>query len=172
MSERTALEVAAILEDSMPICGRAAVIALRRQHAAIERLSAINTELTSKNQAFVTENAWLTEKIDRLTVEKFRRFNNAECWIYQRNGENHLDTLKCPVVISPEELLSMQAEIKCLTAERDAATASAVLTERIAIAAQLREWADELGFTNSWRWKTPGGLLYRAAEMISDRTKP
>ncbi len=37
MSERTALEVAAILEDSMPICGRAAVIALRRQHAAIEQ---------------------------------------------------------------------------------------------------------------------------------------
>jgi hypothetical protein len=38
MSERTALEIAARLEDSMPICGRAAVIALRRQHAEIERL--------------------------------------------------------------------------------------------------------------------------------------
>ena len=38
MSERTPLEIAAILEDSMPICGRAAVIALRRQHAEIERL--------------------------------------------------------------------------------------------------------------------------------------
>ena len=40
MSERTPLEIAAILEDSMPICGRAAVIALRRQHAEIERLRA------------------------------------------------------------------------------------------------------------------------------------
>ena len=38
MSERTPLEVAAMLADSMPICGRAAVIALRRQHAEIERL--------------------------------------------------------------------------------------------------------------------------------------
>ena len=38
MSERTPLEIAAILEDSMPICGRAAVIALRRQHAEIDRL--------------------------------------------------------------------------------------------------------------------------------------
>lgn len=37
MSERTALEVAARLEDSMPICGRAAVIALRRQHDKIEQ---------------------------------------------------------------------------------------------------------------------------------------
>lgn len=40
MSERTPLEIAAILEDSMPICGRAAVIALRRQHAEIDRLRA------------------------------------------------------------------------------------------------------------------------------------
>lgn len=40
MSERTAMEIASILEDSMPICGRAAVIALRRQHAEIERLRA------------------------------------------------------------------------------------------------------------------------------------
>ena len=58
-------------------------------------------------------------------------------------------------------------------ASREAAIASAVLAERTAIAAQLREWADELGFEgSSWRWKTPGGLLYRAAEMISDRSKP
>ena len=64
------------------------------------------------------------------------------------------------------------AEVERLTAELDAAAASAAFTERTAIAAQLREWADELGFTNSWRWKTPGGLLYRAAEMISDRSKP
>ena len=41
MSERTAMEIASILEDSMPICGRAAVIALRRQHAEIERLQRI-----------------------------------------------------------------------------------------------------------------------------------
>jgi len=172
MSERTALEVAAILEDSMPICGRAAVIALRRQHAAIERLTALNSALTEKTNALVIANARLDEEIGQLAVEKFRRFNGAECWIYQQNGENHLDRLKCPVVISPEELLSMQAELKCLTAERNAAAASAALSERTAIAAQLREWADELGFEGAWRWKTPGGLLYRAAEMVGDRTKP
>lgn len=37
MSERTALEIAARLEALMPICGRAAVIALRRQHDKIEQ---------------------------------------------------------------------------------------------------------------------------------------
>ena len=174
MSERTALEIADQVDAYVirTSIGAEAAAMLRKQHAEIERLSAINTALASKSQTFVAENAWLTEKIDRLTAEKFRRFNNAECWIYQRNGENPLDRLKCPVVISPEELLSMRAEVKCLTAERDAAAASAVLTERIAIAAQLREWAEELGFTNSWRWKTPRDLLYRAAEKISDRTKP
>ena len=62
-------------------------------------------------------------------------------------------------------------KIDSLTAERDTALA-AVLAERNDISEQLRKWAEELGFEGSWRWKTPGGLLYRAAEMISDRTKP
>jgi chromosome segregation ATPase len=70
MSERTALEVAAILEDSMPICGRAAVIALRRQHAEIERLTALNSALTAKANALVIANARLDEKIDSLTAER------------------------------------------------------------------------------------------------------
>jgi len=70
MSERTPLEIAAILEDSMPICGRAAVIALRRQHAEIERLTALNSALTAKGNAFVIENARQAEKIDSLTKER------------------------------------------------------------------------------------------------------
>ena len=62
-------------------------------------------------------------------------------------------------------------KIDSLTAERDTALA-AVLAERNDISEQLRKWAEELGFEGSWRWKTPGGLLYRAAEMLGDRTKP
>ena len=138
MSEQTAPEIAARLEDSMPICEKAAVIVLRRQHVEIERLSAINTKLTAKANELVISNARLEEKIASLTAER----------------EGHA------------------AEVERLTAELDAAAASAALTERTAIAAQLREWADELGFEGSWRWKTPGGLLYRAAEMVSDRSKP
>ncbi|MER2626201.1 MAG: hypothetical protein ABTS22_19980 [Accumulibacter sp.] len=229
MSERTAQQLVDRLNSSDPDfddCTDAAIILLR-QHAEIERLTSINTALTAKSNSYVIENAWLTEKIDRLTAEKFRRFNGEECWIYQRNGDNHLDTLKCPVVISPEDLLSMQAEISALTAERDAHAAEidrlkrerhhiydllarihrdggqytaehgvekacddaeaqvvawletingidalieqARIAERGAISAKLRELADELGYGSSW-WGPPGGLLLRAAEMVSARS--
>ncbi len=78
MSERTALEIAARLEDSMPICGRAAVIALRRQHAEIERLTALNSALTAKANALVIANARLDEKIDSLTAERDTAIAAAE----------------------------------------------------------------------------------------------
>ena len=113
MNERTALEIASRLEALIPIAGGLAVEALRRQHAEIERLktvpmkyrrmafnaqlqeenaqlsekierlTALNSTLTAKGNAFVIENARQAEKIGRLTAEKFRRFNNEECWIYQ-----------------------------------------------------------------------------------------
>ena len=152
MRERTALEIADKLDyltrsvmsiHNVPTlpklcdCGEKAADMLRQQHAEIERLTALNSALTAKGNAFVIENARQAEKIGRLTAEKFRRFNNEECWIYQRNGENHLGTLTCPVVISPEALLSMQAEISILTAERDAATAAAVAAEREEHAAEI-----------------------------------
>ena len=136
MRERTTLEIADKLDywtrsvmsiHNVPTlpklcdCGEKAADMLRQQHAEIERLASINSALAAKSNAFVIENDRLTKKIDQLTAEKFRRFNNEECWIYQRNGENHLGTLTCPVVISPEALLSMQGEISILTAERDAA---------------------------------------------------
>ena len=122
MTERTALEIALDLDAAS--CSSFAKLeaaeSLRQQHAEIERLTAINSALTAKSNSFVIENARQAEKIDRLTAEKFRRFNGEECWIYQRTGENHLGTLTCPVVISPEALLSMQGEITILTAEREA----------------------------------------------------
>ena len=76
----------------------------------VERLTALNSALTAKGNAFVIENARQAEKIGRLTAEKFRRFNNEECWIYQRNGENHLGTLTCPVVISPDRMGDIVAQ--------------------------------------------------------------
>ena len=138
MSERTALEIADKFDELSSIMrnqnvptlpklheyGKKATDMLRSQHAEIERLTVINSDLTGKSNSYVIENARQAEEIERLT------------------------------------------------SEREAAIAAAVLAERNSTIEQLREWADELGFTNSWRWKTPGGLLYRAAEMVSDRSKP
>ena len=65
---------------------------------------------------------------------------------------------------------AQHAEIERLTAERDTAIAEAVAAEREAISAQLLELADELGYGSSW-WGPPGGLLLRAADMVSARAK-
>jgi len=122
-----ALKIAAALHDgACPSYVRLdAAEMIRQQHAEIERLTVINSDLTGKSNSYVIENARQAEEIERLT------------------------------------------------SEREAAIAAAVLAERNSTIEQLREWADELGFDrSSWRWKTPGGLLYRAAEMVSDRTKP
>jgi hypothetical protein len=70
MSERTALEIASRLEALIPIAGGLAVEALRRQHAEIERLTALNSALTAKANALVIANARLDEKIDSLTAER------------------------------------------------------------------------------------------------------
>ncbi len=69
-------------------------------------------------------------------------------------------------------LLRQHADTERLVAERDAAIATAVLAERNDIVEQLRKWAVELSFDRTWSWKTPDGLLYWVAEMVSDRPKP
>jgi len=49
----------------------------------------------------------LNERIVDLQVEKFRRFNDDECWVYQEDGENYLESLVCPVVISARKLIEL-----------------------------------------------------------------
>lgn len=44
---------------------------------------------------------------DELRVLKFKKFNEEECWLYQGNGNDYLESLVCPVVISPEKLIDI-----------------------------------------------------------------
>ncbi len=53
-------------------------------------------------------------EIERLSVEnaklratRFARFNNEECWIYTGEGDDHLESLVCPVVIGAAKLLDI-----------------------------------------------------------------
>ena len=155
MNERTIQQLVDRLNSSDPDfddCTDAAIILLR-QHAEIKRLKSdaelVNScaknlaiALHRKNFSHITKWEPLPDTLGLIT-----QIDNMTCWT--------------------------RDDVARLTADRDAATASAVLAERTANAAQLRKWADELGFDgSSWCWKTPGGLLYRAAEMISDRSKP
>lgn len=65
----------------------------------------------SKN-FFVQEIKDLQDTVETLREQKFARFSNEECWIYQEDGDNKLDTLVCPVVISPRTLQKLINQAK------------------------------------------------------------
>ena len=58
----------------------------------------------------VEEIKLLKQQIDELLSKKFTRFANYECWIYQGDGEDHLESLVCPVVISASQLLQIEKQ--------------------------------------------------------------
>lgn len=49
------------------------------------------------------------EERDYWKNKKFAGFSNEECWIYQGDGEDHLESLVCPVVISANDLMAILA---------------------------------------------------------------
>jgi len=49
-------------------------------------------------------------EVEQLKAEKFRRFGNQDCWMYQGDGEDHLETLVCPVVIAPHKLIEIESQ--------------------------------------------------------------
>lgn len=61
-------------------------------------------KLMLTNDHLIRENLRLSEENSRLILEKFKRFNNEECWIFQDDDEDHLESLVCPVVISASKL--------------------------------------------------------------------
>lgn len=73
---------------------------LQTQQEQIEKLQRI-----LKTQSRVLENTY-DEMMD-LKVTKFKRFNEDECWIYQGDGEDNLESLVCPVVICPKKLIEL-----------------------------------------------------------------
>lgn len=58
----------------------------------------------------VEEIKLIKQQIDELLSKKFTRFANDECWIYQGDGEDHLESLVCPVVISASQLLQIEKQ--------------------------------------------------------------
>lgn len=55
------------------------------------------------------ENKRLYSELHDLKVSRFARFNNEECWIYQGDGSDFLDSLVCPVVIDAKTLIELGA---------------------------------------------------------------
>lgn len=53
-------------------------------------------------------NEYLEDEIYNYRISHFRKFEDDECWIYDPEGENYLDSLVCPVVISPKVLKQLE----------------------------------------------------------------
>ena len=62
------------------------------------------------------------DKLREVRVEKFKRFNEDEYWIFQDDGEDYIDSLMCPVVMSASklrELIAVREQVVELTRQRD-----------------------------------------------------
>jgi DNA repair exonuclease SbcCD ATPase subunit len=66
-------------------------------------------QLAAKD-AEIEEINLLKREVKELLSKKFSRFANEECWIYQGDGEDHLESLVCPVVISASRLLEIEKQ--------------------------------------------------------------
>ena len=63
----------------------------------VEKLQRLAAWLYEKNKQLSLENL-------ALNVKQFKAFNGEECWIWQGDGSDHLESLCCPVVIHPIDL--------------------------------------------------------------------
>lgn len=51
------------------------------------------------------------EAIRELSSVKMKRFNEDECWIWDMEGENYLDSLVCPIVILPAHFKALMLNL-------------------------------------------------------------
>jgi hypothetical protein len=58
-------------------------------------------------------------KLKEVEAQKFARFANEDCWLWQGDGTDSLETLTCPVVISPQAMLALQSELSALRASME-----------------------------------------------------
>lgn len=56
----------------------------------------------------IRENKRLAAEITELRVQRFVHFHEEECWVYQGDGSDYLESLVCPVIISPKRLLELE----------------------------------------------------------------
>ena len=71
----------------------------------------LSTPAINQSEAgFVAEINNLKEQVEELQQSKFKRFREDECWIYQGDGEDHLESLVCPVVVTVAQIKQIKAE--------------------------------------------------------------
>ena len=93
--------------------------------AAWTAWQAKQAELDELNNRF----SHLKKEVSELRDIKFIRFNQDECWIYQGDGNDNLETLVCPVVVKPSVLIELQAELDAANAKIAELTATPQVPE-------------------------------------------
>lgn len=89
------------------------LIKRRYEEALAEFPGSRDSEYREDGLRFIAE-------IETLLEEKRRRRQACEgdYWAWQGDGEDHLESLSCPVVIHPADLMVMIAEIESLDDEK------------------------------------------------------
>lgn len=65
----------------------------------------LSNAISSRTEELRFKNAEIADLCDK----KFVKFNNEDCWIFQDDGNDELQTLICPVVIKPKRLIELLA---------------------------------------------------------------
>lgn len=71
----------------------------------------LSKETIRKEESYRNEDNLLQENKE-LRRKTFRWFGEEDYWIWQSDGENYLDSLVCPVVISVEDLKELMRGTK------------------------------------------------------------
>ena len=64
-------------------------------------------ELVMSESSYYNTILELQKSLAELKARKFANFNNEDCWIWMGDGNDHLESLTCPVVISPSDLMEL-----------------------------------------------------------------
>ena len=89
--------------------------------AAIEAITAERDALAAKlaaaNSFYARDIGIRDKEISVLREKTMARFANDDCWIFQGDGNDHLESLVCPVAIMPAVLSAIIKERDALAAE-------------------------------------------------------
>lgn len=136
--------------------------------AAFKQLS----KLTVINDCLARENERQENYIQELRKKQFTRFAEDECWIWQGDGTDNLDTLVCPVVISAAELKALieaRDQLKAQYSELHAATTSLLSDYYIALDNVADDWdQDELLDAHQFAGHIDGILKHTPAQAMAE----
>lgn len=62
-------------------------------------------------------NDYLQQQVDELKRKRFWHFNNEECWAWDSDGNNYIDSLFCPIVISAQDMKDILGHAKEMAVE-------------------------------------------------------